>query len=81
MLGAARVCPPPTVPTRPLPFRELKETRRGQAVPKVSCRRSWGCRLGEDQTISRASEAPATCGLSADLGEAAGMMLWREIRE
>lgn len=54
----------------------LKETRRGQAVPKVRCRLSLGCSLGEDQTFSRAPKALATCGFSADPAGAAGGMLW-----
>lgn len=44
---------------------ELKETRRGQAVPKVQRCLSWlGCRLGEDQTGQQATEE----GLATPLG-------------
>lgn len=38
----------PLCPPSPCPSKELKETRRGQAVPKVQCSWSWGCRQGEE---------------------------------
>lgn len=64
--------PPPPLPLLPssCPSMELKETRRGQAVPKVWCLLSLGCKVGEDQTVS---EVLATRGLFADPAEAAGM--------
>lgn len=65
------LCPP-----SPCPSTELKETRRGQAVPKVGCCLSFGRRLGEDQTVSPAPEALATCGLFADPAGAADVVLW-----
>lgn len=40
-----------------------------------------GCRLREDQTVSPAPEALATCGLFADPAVAAGMVLWSWIQE
>lgn len=56
------LCPP-----SPCPSMELKETRRGQAVPEVQCCLSLGCeaRRGSDRFL-QTTEALAMCHFFAD---------------